>query len=78
MTAIQQRCAAALAELGPKPPWYRVFKRRAWMRKARPIAALVIAEAMSVAMDEVARRWQGQIQQGQWQGLRLVKDEEVN
>jgi hypothetical protein len=80
MTAIQLRCAAALQALGPKPPWWRVFKRRAWMRKARPIAALVIAEAMQVALQQVATAMgvKAQVQQGQWQGLRVVKDEEVN
>ncbi len=74
MTATQLRCAAALQSLGPKPPWWSVFSRRAWMRKARPIVALVIAEAMTVAMDQIVAKWNP----GQWQGLRVVKDEEVN
>ncbi len=81
MTALQQRCADALNALGPKPPWWRVFKRRAWMRKARPIAALVIAEAMRIAFEQVfeasiapTRAWQARM----GSGLRVVKDEEVN
>ena len=74
MTAIQLRCAAALAALGPKPPWWRVFKRRAWMRKAVPLTALWLAEAAVVAMNQIVAKWNP----GEWQGLRLVKDEEVN
>ena len=82
MTAIQLRCAAALAALGPKPPWWRVFKRRAWMRKARPIAMLALTEAMQIAFAEATqtfsdRVWKAQIEEGYYDTAlkRFVKDE---
>lgn len=50
--------------LGPRPPWWRPFKRRRWQREHRAIMAIDVSEAgvllraaySDVYADELARR----------------------
>lgn len=50
------RAHARLLALGPKPPWWRPFKRRRWMRVARGIVTEAINETLAQAWNQVWER----------------------
>lgn len=47
----QKHRALRLAALGPRPPWWRFFKRRRWAREFAAIMAITLAEFDMIYMD---------------------------